>query len=307
MRGLTSSSRASRFGVDEQVDQPDVVLGQVFQPPGGRAGGRAVDVLADGEERPHQVGADEAAGAEHEDGPLEPADLLGEQVGRWSAMVRDQAFIAASASAVRNPTIDGGVEPALPAVELLRPVPPRDVAPGAPRGEPSGAEAARQQVPGDHLAEPPWATCSSTTSKLARPARGRRGMPRGARPSGSSVTSQRAGRCASSSCRTASQMPPTSGPATSDDPAPAVEQLSPGGVRRDRDPRRLLREPEPQVGRVRGRRRGARPSREVRVERRHVGAQVRQAEQGPVVFQGVVRRAHDPIAVTAAVADQHDR
>ena len=38
--------------------------------------GRAEDVLADGEQRAHQVGADEAAGAQHEDRALQPPDFV---------------------------------------------------------------------------------------------------------------------------------------------------------------------------------------------------------------------------------------
>ena len=256
-------------------------------------------------QRAHQVGADEAAGAEDEDRPLEPADLLGERrpraVGASSGIVRRPRRS-------RNWTIDVGVEAALAAVELLRAVPARDVALGRPRDEPVGRPG-RPPAGGRRSSgrRPPGRRAPRRRAAAAT-GRGRPGTPRGARPSGSSLSSQSAGRRASSSCRTASQIPPTSGPVDQDHPARARPAAAARGRRRERDapsaPRR-----GPAAGRP-----GASTSNrrsimaaQVAVERRHVGAQVRQAEQGPVVLQGVVRRPHHAVAVAAAVADQHDR
>src|SRR5439155_26247081 len=45
----------------------------------------------------------------------------------------------------------------------------------------------------------------------------------------------------------------------------------------------------------------------VAVERRDVSAQVRQAQKRAIVLQGMVRRAHDAVAVAAAITDRHYR
>ena len=115
------------------------------------------------------------------------------------------------------------------------------------------------------------------------------------------------GRIAGSSLRTACQIPPTSGPATRTIHPPPSMQSPPGRVGGRNGVRRLLGEAQPQVGRVRGREQAVDLDAQVVVEGRHVGAEVRQAEQRAVVLQRMVGGPHHAVAVTAAVADQHHR
>ena len=71
-----------QVGIDQEVHGPDVVRRQALEPPRRRPGRGAVHVVANAEQRAHQVGPDETAGAKNQDRALQPPDLFDDR-GWW--------------------------------------------------------------------------------------------------------------------------------------------------------------------------------------------------------------------------------
>ena len=83
-------------GIHQKVDDDGVAFGHAFEAPRRGVKDGAVDILPVGKQRAQQVRPEEAAGAKHQDGALQAADLLWQARGCHGVLVSSLTMEAGS-------------------------------------------------------------------------------------------------------------------------------------------------------------------------------------------------------------------